>query len=109
MRDYVYHDRKMMKWMPFNALLEQGDYINDLLKGRERQTMPTLSPDQQDELNYQLETAYLFRYEIDVAYFEDHQIKHKIGVITRTDLHNKLIFVNDQAISAYQITNIDIL
>ena len=109
MPDYVYHDRKMMKWMPFNALLEQGDYINDLLKGRERKTMPVLSPDQQDELNYKLETAYLFQHHIDVSYFENHKIHHSVGVITRTDLHNKLIFIDDQPISAHQITNIEIL
>ena len=44
--DYVYKDRKMMKWMPFNALLEQGDYINDLLNGRIKKEMPVLSVDQ---------------------------------------------------------------
>ena len=43
MLDYVYYDRKMMKWMPLNALLEQGDYINDLLHGSERKTILVLS------------------------------------------------------------------
>lgn len=109
MRDYVYHDRKMMKWMPFNALLEQGDYINDLLHGKERQTMPTLSDDQLQELNYQLETAYVFRYEVEVSYFNNHKIKSVVGTITRTDLHNKLVFIGETAISALTITHIEIL
>lgn len=108
MPEYVYHDRKMMKWMPFNALLEQGDYINDLLHGRKRQTMPILSVDQLQELNYQLETAYLFNYEIEVSYFETHKIKTVQGTITRTDLHNKLIFIGEKALSALQITKIEI-
>lgn len=106
---YVYHDRKMMKWMPFNALLEQGDYINDLLHGRERLTMPTLSEDQLSELNYQLEEAYLFHSTIEVSYFENHKIKIAKGTITRTDLHNKLIFIGETSLSALQITNIEIL
>lgn len=106
---YIYHDRKMMKWMPFNALLEQGDYINDLLHGKEREVMPTLSEDQLSELNYQLEEAYLFHYQIEVSYFETHKIKKITGSITRTDLHNKLIFINDTPLNALQITKIEIL
>ncbi len=106
---YVYHDRKMMKWMPFNALLEQGDYINDLLHGKERVVMPTLSEDQLYELNYQLEEAYLFNYQIEVSYFENHKIRTVTGSITRTDLHNKLIFIGEQALSAMQITKIQTL
>ncbi|AIO19053.1 YolD-like protein [Candidatus Izimaplasma bacterium HR1] len=109
MPDYTYHDRKMMKWMPFNALLEQGDYINDLLHGRERKTMPVLSVDQLEELNRQLESAYLFNYEIEVSYFESHKIKKVKGHITRTDLFNKLIFIGEKSVSALQITNIEVI
>jgi len=107
--DYVYKDRKMMKWMPFNALLEQGDHVSDLLRGRERQSMPVLSEDQQAELNYNLETAYIFRSEIEVTYFDNHQFNTVIGVITRTDLHNKLIFINDTSVHAQKITSIEVI
>jgi len=107
--EYVYHDRKMMKWMPFNALLEQGDYINDLLHGRTRLEMPVLSEDQQSELNYKLETAYIFRSEIEVSYFENHKIRKVIGVITKTDLYNKLIFIGEKSIHAQKITDIYII
>jgi len=106
--DYVYKDRKMMKWIPFNALLEQGSYINDLLQGRERKEMPLLSIDQQEELNYQLETAYIFKQEIMVTYFDQDAFHHVRGQITRTDLFNKIIFINDQAVYAQQITHIDV-
>lgn len=107
MPEYVYHDRKMMKWMPFNALLEQGDYITDLLLGRERIEMPILSPDQQAELNYKLEMAYAFHQVIEVSYYEDHKIKTCVGTIHRTDLHNKLIFIGETSLSAHRITAIE--
>ena len=99
----------MMKWIPFHALLEQGDYINDLLRGREYKEMPTLSYDQQEELNYQLETAYIFKSEILVTYFDNKAFKHTQGIITRTDLMNKIIFINDSPVYAQKITNIEIL
>lgn len=107
--DYVYRDRKMMKWMPFNALLEQGDNVSELLLGRNKKTMPVLSYDQQEELNYQLETAYLFRSEIIVTYFYQDDFHTVQGKITRTDLHNKLIFIDEQSLHAQAITNITIL
>lgn len=109
MVSYEYHDRKMMKWMPFNALLEQGDHISDLLKGRTKITMPVLSEDQQSELNYKLEVAYLFKNQICVSYFENGEIVEVEGVITRTDIYNKLIFIDTSSISALQITNIEII
>ena len=109
MRDYVYRDRKMMKWMPFNALLEQGDYINDLLHGRERIEKPVLSPDQEQELNYKLDMAYLFSHEVEISYYDSHKIKTMSGKITRTDMHNKLVFIVEQSLSAHQITHIEIL
>ncbi len=109
MADYTYHDRKMMKWMPFNALLEQGDYLSDLLRGKERIEMPVLSPDQEAELNYKLESAYLFRNQIIVTYYESHKYKTVEGIIERTDLLNKLIFIGETSISALQIIDIEVI
>ncbi len=109
MPSYVYHDRKMMKWMPFNALLEQGDHIVDLLNGRTKKEMPILSIDQQSELNYKLEVAYLFKNEVIIKYFRDGAIYEIEGVISRTDIYNKLIFVDEAFVSALQIINIEII
>ena len=109
MDNYVYHDRKMMKWMPFNALLEQSDYLKELFNGKTRKEMPVLSPDQEADLNYQLEIAYLFKSQIVVSYFEDGDILEVEGTITRTDMFTKLIYINDTKISALRITNIKIV
>ncbi len=104
--EYVYHDRKMMKWMPFNALLEQGSHVSELLHGRSKKTMPTLSVDQLEELNYQLEEAYLLHQEITVLYYDSYKYKELTGYITNTDIFNKLIFINEVSISALQIIKI---
>ena len=109
MDNYVYHDRKMMKWMPFNALLEQSDYLKELLYGKTRKEMPVLSPDQEADLNYQLEIAYLFSSQIIVSYFKNGDILKVSGTITRTDLYQKLIYINEIEVSAHRITNIEIL
>jgi hypothetical protein len=92
MDNYIYRDRKMMKWIPFNALMEQSDYLSDLLHGRTRIEKPILSPDQEEELNYNLEMACIFKNEILVSYFENGEInshpkpfdlrRFRIGVLT---------------------------
>lgn len=97
----------MMKWMPFNALLEQGDHVSELLLGKSRKQMPTLSKDQYDELNYQLEEAYALHKEITLTYYESYDYKHVTGYITRTDIMNKLIFINDVSVSAQTILSIN--
>ena len=107
MNNYVYHDRKMMKWMPFNALLEQSDYLKELLYGRTKKEMPILSPDQETNLNYELETAYLFNSQVTISYFENGNISKIEGVISRTDLFNKTIWINNLELFAKQILNIE--
>ena len=109
MDNYVYRDRKMMKWMPFNALLEQSDYLKELFYGRTRKEMPILSTDQEADLNYQLEIAYLFKNQIIVSYFDDGYIVKIEGIITRIDQFYKLVFIDELEISARRITNIEII
>ena len=109
MPSYEYHDRKMMKWMPFNALLAQGEHIGNLLTARTKTQMPDLSIDQLSELNYKLEVAYLFKNEVSITYFKDGDIYTIQGTITRTDIYNKLIFIDDSFVSALQIINIEVI
>ena len=106
MDNYVYRDRKMMKWIPFNALLEQSDYLTDLLTGRERIEKPTLSPDQEADLNYQLETAYICQLPVVVTYYEDGDLKEIEGLITRTDQYRHQIFIDNEPIAAQLIIEI---
>lgn len=107
--DYIYKDRKMMKWMPFHALLEQGDYISDLLQGRVKKEMPILSIDQLEELNYQLETAFIFKQEIEVIYFDKADYQSKMGILTRADHYKKEIYIGEHPIPAQKIIKINIL
>ena len=109
MLSYIYRDRKMMKWMPFNALLEQGEHIRELLNGRLKKEMPILSVDQQSELNYKLEVAYLFKNQVSITYFRDNEIYKIEGVINRTDVYNKLIFIDEAFVSALQIISIEVI
>ncbi len=106
---YVYRDRKMMKWIPFNALMEQSEYISDLLHGRTRIEKPLLSPDQYDELNYNLEMAITFQSAVLIDYFENGEILQIDGIITRVDSYQKAIYLEEVELSIHAITKITLL
>jgi hypothetical protein len=103
---YVYHDRKMMKWMPFNALLEQGNHVSDLLLKHTYKEMPILSVDQLEELNFKLEEAVVFKQTIEVTYYENNHFHSISGMIERIDVFNKLIFIGSTGIPAQTIIEI---
>ena len=107
--EYVYKDRKMMKWMPFQALLEQGDYVSDLLIGKSRKQMPVLSSDQQDDLNYRLETAQVFDQELMITYYSNYEYYTVTGNITKIDLYTKTIHLDEKVVNAQTIISINII
>ncbi|MCF7926023.1 MAG: YolD-like family protein [Candidatus Izimaplasma sp.] len=107
--EYVYHDRKMMKWMPFNALLEHGEYLQDLLQKKHQQQKPVILEDHYQELNYKLEEAYLTQTPIKLTLFSDQQYQTVQGTISQIDVSNKLLFLNNQQVVAQQIVDIELL
>lgn len=106
MDNFQYIDRKMMKWTPFNALLEHSVYISDLLHGRERVDKPTLSEDQFYDLNIKLEEAYHYNSAITAKYYDAGYIKEVRGTISRIDVYNKLIFIDGLGLEVDNITDI---
>jgi hypothetical protein len=109
MVEEYYYDRKMMKWMPFNALLEQGDHLRELIDSRNKENKPVLSEDQLAELNYDLERAYISQEFIEVTYFKDDK-KHKVkGHIHQIDIQNKMIMIASEGLYAEEVLNITFL
>ena len=109
MAEEYYYDRKMMKWMPFNALLEQGDHLKELLTARNQEEKPILSDDQLAELNYDLERAYISQEAIEVTYFKNYK-RHKInGHIHQIDIQNKMVIINSEGLYAEEVLKITFL
>lgn len=109
MAEEYYHDRKMMKWMPFNALLEQGEHLKELLDAKEKEDRPTLSEDQLALLNYDLEHAYISQDPVEITYFKRGK-RHKIqGQIHKIDVQNKMIMIASEGLYAEDVLNITIL
>ena len=90
----AYLDRKMLKWLPFQSLPEQGDEISALLNGRSIQSKPELSEDQYQLMQYRFEEAFINKETVIIRYFSKGQIKILEGVIIGADMHQKVIMLN---------------
>lgn len=107
MDSYVYHDRKMLKWMPFSALTEQGTYLQDLLSQKTKVEMPILSADDYAYMNYIIDEALALNQAVLVTYF-NHGKKEMIeGKISQCQVYNRTIQINDHLLNASQIMSIE--
>lgn len=109
MDTYVYRDRKMMKWLPFGALTEQGDYLQALFEKRNQQPKPTLLDDAITEMNYLLEEAVAMHIPITITYFQHHRYHTITGIVEVVDFLSKTITVDNTLITASTITHIEVI
>jgi len=109
MAEEYYHDRKMMKWMPFNALLEQGDHLRELIEARSQEDKPMLSDDQLVELNYDLQRAYMSQELVEIAYFKQYKRHFIKGHIHQIDIQNKMIVIAKEGLYAEEVLKITFL
>ena len=101
-----YIDRKMMKWMPFNALLEQGEHLRELIAEQNKENKPSLSEDQYAILNYDLQVAYMSQTTVEVHYFQNHKRKTVKGIISHIDVQNKMILIGKEGLYAEDVLEI---
>lgn len=87
-------DRGMVKWQPFNAVASGSSMINDVLKKKNKVKMPTLSEDQQNELQNKVFDSYETKEEIRIKYFKDGKIYIAEGKIEQINQNSHYIIVN---------------
>lgn len=96
-------DTTLKKWMPFQALTEQGTYLSHVIDYHKRCQKPILSEEQQEEINYIL-TNYLDSTLI-INYY-DNYLQTVTGKVSKLDVINRLITINDIKIKLDDVTSI---
>ena len=61
----LYHDRKMLKWLPFEALETHGEAIRSLYQERETTEKPVLSDDALATIERSRHVAHLYVFHTD--------------------------------------------
>ena len=84
----------MSKWNPFNAVAS-GDYmINDVVKEKNKVSMPILSEDQKLELQNKMFEAFYNQETINVKYSTAGKVYITEGIITNIDQNSHKIVLN---------------
>ncbi len=102
----TYHDRKMIKWLPFQALPEQGGFLKTVFEALEYEEKPTLCDDQIDHLNYRFSEAFQQREEVIITYFNEGRRHTCQGYIQGYDPVFKVFMVGAQTIAMHDVLEI---
>jgi len=104
--DRVYHDRRMLKWLPFEALPEQGHYLKAVFDHFEHIQKPELSADQTDYLNMKTHEAFHFQDAVKVEVYQAGKIVILKGTITKLDLTHRSLSINGLIVPFDDVLNI---
>ena len=104
--DNMYFDRKMLKWLPFQSLTEQGSDLRALLESDKNVSMPTLSEDQYQVMQYRFEEAYAKHEKITIRYLYNQRLHSLEGYILSADIHQGIIVLNKGTVMIKQIIDI---
>lgn len=97
-------DRGMKKWLPFNSLIEQKEYIRQIKESKKNELLPDLSEDQISQVNHLL-TNYDGQM-VNISYILDSKKSNIVGYIKKVDTINGFIIINDKKINIKNLTNV---
>ena len=88
-------NRGMIKWAPFNAVQSGNSMVNDVLKKKNKVTMPVLSDDQIEVLEQKLINSYNNGNIITILYFKEGKYYKKQGIIGKINKNTAKSVLND--------------
>lgn len=94
--DRLYTDRRMLKWLPFEALPEHNHYLKAVYDALEYTAKPDLCPDQIAYLNYRLQEAFHTQETITLTVFEKGRLWEKKGTLTQLDRTTHCLTLNGE-------------
>ncbi len=106
----MYNDRKMMKFLSFDALSSSASELDKMKHKKFARGRKILSEDKVEELNKIITTAYRNRLPIAITYYHFGYPKTINGYIKYVDVSGKtIVLTNRKSISFYDIEHVSLL
>ena len=100
-------DRGMIKWMPFNSLMNGRIIVNNLLDEKSKIKRPILSDDEIGEIENNIINAYYTQNKIIITYYKNGYLLKTKSLIKKIDYTRKIIYLDNNINLLFrQITNI---
>lgn len=91
-------DRGMIKWAPFNSVINGNDVKKEIKEENNKIPKPTLSEEQIFNLEQEIIDSYQNQSVIELKYYKNQHIYKITGIITKIDSVTKKIVINNDFI-----------
>ncbi|TVP96017.1 MAG: hypothetical protein EA374_02630 [Acholeplasmatales bacterium] len=102
-----YVDRRMLKWLPFQSLPEQGGDLADVFKTAPPD-MPELSEDDYSLMQYRFEEAFVAKRQVCITFFRSGRKVQEHGQILGFDPFHKTIIMTNESVHVSDIIALEI-
>ena len=100
-------DRGMIKWAPFNSVIQGKEIVHSIQKERSKINMPILSEEQKRQNEEKIIEAFYEQKIVHIKYFYSNQIMQKTGTIKKIDSIFHKIYFDQQILIFEQILSIN--
>ncbi len=100
--------RGMIKWKPFNSLLNKND-IQEIIKKKTLIQKPIIMEDKIIEINNTLIESINNNSKVEITYFNKGLLNKQIGIIEKINKIEKYILINKKRIYFKNLININLL
>lgn len=92
------HDRKMLKWLPFNSVINSKKLIKDIERQKSRITKPTLSEEQINNLESKILESYFNKIPIEFTLYQSGFLTKVSGTVIKIEKSKQEIILNNYKI-----------
>ncbi len=88
-------DRKMIKWQPFNSLMNSKQVVKEIIQDKGKIAMPILSDDQLSILEEKIILAYESGMKVNITYYKNGYLYLINTNIKSIDKTNRKVFIKN--------------
>lgn len=101
-------DRGMIKWQPFNSVINGKYVINNILKEKAKINKPIISDEEQKLLEEKIIEAYYCQNTVLITYYQNGSLLIIKDKIKKIDKIYKIIYLKSKTLLFNQILGIDL-
>lgn len=95
-------DRGMIKWQPFNSVINNKTMLNSILKEKRKIKKPELSDDEIEKLEDKLIVSYYTHISISITYYQDGYLLKTTSKIIKIDQIYKKVYLDNHKILLFK-------
>ena len=101
------NDRGMIKWAPFNSVVNSKRIITELINEKAKILLPELSSEDEEKIENAIINAYYTKADVNITYYENGFLLKAIGKIKKIDHVYKMIYLDNKNLFFKQIIKIN--